>query len=217
VSRRGAERPGRGVIVLAGEDENDCKILAELIRAHHPGLGNSKIVRINDPVRLKKKTGGDLESSVRTLVGKAKGKALQQKGSLVAFAVHEDLDGYTDERYRAVRKNIGDELHRQCPTDSAYALAAWESEGWLLLFPEAFPHVRPKWKIPAQLRGKDTGLIDDPKGKLKRELKSPVFRESDGPLIAEAAAKHGLLTAPVGHNRSHADLLADLGGWTPRT
>ncbi|MFC5214738.1 hypothetical protein [Streptomyces coerulescens] len=204
------------MIVLAGEDENDCKILAELVRAHHPGLGNSRIVRINDPVRLKKKTGGDLASSVRALVGKAKGKALQQKGPLAAFAVHEDLDGYTDQRYRAVRKTIAAELNRQCPADSAYALAAWESEGWLLLFPEAFPHVRPKWKIPAQLRGKDTGLIDDPKGKLKRELKSPSFRESDGPLIAAAAAKHGLLTAPVGHNRSHTDLLTDFGRWTPR-
>ncbi|KUO03968.1 hypothetical protein AQJ67_14540 [Streptomyces caeruleatus] len=204
------------MIVLAGEDENDCKILAELVRAHHPGLGNSRIVRINDPVRLKKKTGGDLESSVRALVGKARGKALQQKGQLAAFAVHEDLDGYADDRYRAVRRTIAAELNRQCPADSAYALAAWESEGWLLLFPEAFPRVRSKWKIPAQLRGKDTGLIDDPKGKLKRELKSPSFRESDGPLIAAAAAKHGLLTAPVGHNRSHADLVADFGRWTPR-
>ncbi|AZP23220.1 hypothetical protein EJC51_13315 [Streptomyces aquilus] len=204
------------MIVLAGEDENDCKILAEIIRAHHPGLGNSRIVRINDPVRLKKKRGGDLESSVRTLVGKAKGKALQQKGPLVAFAVHEDLDGYTDDRYLAVRKTVAAELDRQCPADSAYALAAWESEGWLLLFPEAFRHAHPKWKIPAQLRGKDTGLMNDPKGKLKRELKSPPFRESEGPLIAQEAAKHGLLTAPVGQNRSHADLLADLGRWTAR-
>ncbi|MDI3389103.1 hypothetical protein QIS99_23320 [Streptomyces sp. B-S-A8] len=202
------------MIVLAGEDENDCKILAEVVRAHHPGLGDAKIVRINDPVRLKKKTGGDLESSVRSLVGKAKGKALQQRGRLVAFAVHEDLDGYTDDRYRSVRRTVTAELNRQCPADSAYALAAWESEGWLLLFPDAFPHVRPKWKIPAQLRGKNTGLIDDPKGKLRHTLKSPPFRESDGPLIAQEAAKRGLLTAPVGQNRSHADFLADLGNWS---
>ncbi|MEU1037606.1 hypothetical protein ACFYP4_01495 [Streptomyces sp. NPDC005551] len=205
------------MIVLAGEDANDCQIVAEIIKVHHPGLGSSKIVRINDPVRLKKKTGAALEENVRVLVGKAKGKALQQKGPLVGFAVHEDLDDYTGNRYQAVRKAVAAELHRQCPTDSLYALAAWESEGWLLLFPQAFPRVHPKWKIPTQLTGKDTGLIDNPKEKLRRALPSPAFRESDGPLIAKAASTHGLLTSPVGQNRSHADLLTDLRRWTRRS
>ncbi|MFK0256007.1 hypothetical protein [Streptomyces sp. NPDC090445] len=205
------------MIVLAGEDANDCQIVAEIIKAHHPGLGSTKIVRINDPVRLKKKAGAALEENVRVLVGKAKGKALQQKGPLVGFAVHEDLDDYTGNGYRNIRKAVAAELRRQCPADSLYALAAWESEGWLLLFPKAFPYVRPKWKLPAQLSGRDTGLIDSPKEKLKRVLPSPTFRESDGPLIAKAASAHGLLTSPVGRNSSHDDLVADLRHWTARS
>ncbi|OEU96601.1 hypothetical protein AN216_20020 [Streptomyces oceani] len=204
-------------MVLAGEDANDCQILAEFIKAHHPGLGDAKIVRINDPVRLKKKTGATLEENVRVLVGKAKGRALREKGPLVGFAVHEDLDDYAGNRYRTVRQAVSAELSRQCPAEAAYALAAWESESWLLLFPEAFAQVRPKWKVPAQLRGKDTGLIDSPKEKLKRGLGSPSFRESDGPAIAKKALEKGLLTAPVGRNTSHSDLVAELAHWPTHT
>ncbi|MEU7580585.1 hypothetical protein AB0B50_23625 [Streptomyces sp. NPDC041068] len=203
------------MIVLAGEDAHDCAILAPIIRAHHPGLGDTKLVRINDPVRLKKKSGTDLTNGVRTLVGKAKGKALQQKAQLVGIAVHEDLDGYTNERYEAVRKTVAGELSRESPCDSAFALAAWESEAWLLLFPAAFSQVRPKWKVPAQLRGRDTGLIEKPKDKLKHALGSPAFRESDGPLLAEEAYRHGLLMTPMGTNRSYTDFLCELSHWGP--
>ncbi|MGW1651505.1 hypothetical protein [Streptomyces atratus] len=206
-------RQGRGVIVLAGEDANDCDILAPIIRQHHPNLGTAKIVRINDPVRLKKKTGRDLATAVSTLVGKAKGKALQQRGPLVGLVVHEDLDGFTDTRYTTVRRALSDELARQSPCDSALALAAWESEAWLLLFPAAFPGVRPRWKVPAQLRGNDTGMLKDPKETLKNKLGAPTFRESDGPLIAKAAYEQGLLSTPKGKNRSYDDFVADLTKW----
>ncbi|MEV3929379.1 MULTISPECIES: hypothetical protein [unclassified Streptomyces] len=206
-------RQGRGVIVLAGEDANDCDILASIIRQHHPNLGSAKIVRINDPVRLKKKTGRELATAVGTLVGKAKGKALQQRGPLVGLAVHEDLDGFTDHRYRTVRRTLSEELARQSPCDAALALAAWESEAWLLLFPGAFPHVRPRWKVPAQLRGNDTGMLKDPKETLKSKLGSPTFRESDGALIAKTAYERGLLAKPQGKNRSYDDFVAELTTW----
>ncbi|MCT2590736.1 hypothetical protein LHJ74_12585 [Streptomyces sp. N2-109] len=205
----------RGVVVLAGEDRHDCEILAALIRAHRPDLTDTaKLVRVNDPVRLRKKTGAKLTAAVETLVGKARAKALQQRAQLYGIVVHEDLDQVTDSDYRAVRRRVADALDRQRGSSHAvFALAAWESEAWLLLFPDAFPKVRLHWKVPARLRGKDSGRIRDPKEELKRTLGNPRFRESDGPLVAQAALDNGLLASPVGTNRSYGDFLADLDAW----
>ncbi|MGP2440181.1 hypothetical protein [Streptomyces sp. JW3] len=205
----------RGVIVLAGEDQNDCEILAALIRAHQPDVDvAAKLVRINDPVRLRKKTGPDLAAAVKALAGKARAKARQQRAELVGFVVHEDLDGYTGAHYERVRKTVTAELTRQCQEFStALALAAWESEGWLLLFPDAFPYVRPGWKVPDRLLDRDTGRLKDAKEELKRGLGSPVFRESDGPAVAREALEHRLISSPRGANQSYDDFVADLVGW----
>lgn len=212
---RAARAQGRGVIVLAGEDQNDCEILAALIRAHRPDLGTAaKLVRINDPVRLRRKSGPDLAAAVKVLVGKARAKALQQRAPLMGFVVHEDLDGYTDARYDRIRRTLADEFARQCTElRTALALAAWESEGWLLLFPDAFPHVRPRWKVPDRLIDKDTGRVKDAKEELKRGLGLPVFRESDGPEVAREALQHQLIPSPRGTNRSYEDFVGDLTEW----
>ncbi|WP_240798984.1 hypothetical protein [Streptomyces sp. A0958] len=212
---RGSRAQERGVIVLAGEDRNDCEILAALIRAHRPDLSDAaKLVRINDPVRLRRKSGPKLAAAVEALVGKARAKARQQRAELHGFVVHEDLDGYTDVHYERIRRSLTDELARQCHGfRSAFALAAWESEGWLLLFPDAFPHVRPRWKVPAHLLDKDTGRVKDAKEELKRGLGPPVFRESDGPAVAREAQQHGLIPSPRGTNRSYEDFVGDLTGW----
>ncbi|MFJ5557359.1 hypothetical protein ACIQCD_08030 [Streptomyces sp. NPDC093250] len=211
---RASRAQDRGVIVLAGEDQNDCEILAALIRAHRPDIGAAaKLVRINDPVRLRRKSGADLAAAVRALAGKARAKALQQRAELLGFVVHEDLDGYTDAQYDRIRKTLTNEFDRQCQEfRTALALAAWESEGWLLLFPDAFPRVRPRWKVPDRLLDKDTGRLKDAKEELKRGLGLPVFRESDGPAVAREALKHRLIPSPRGSNRSYADFVGDLTG-----
>ncbi|NUV60426.1 hypothetical protein G6W55_12100 [Streptomyces sp. CAI-85] len=201
--------------MLAGEDQNDCRILAELIRAHRPDLNETaKLVRINDPVRLRRKSGPELAAAVRTLAGKARARALRERAELVGFVVHEDLDGYVDAGYDRIRKALADELTRQCPHfRTALALASWESESWLLLFPDAFPHVRPRWKVPPRLLDKDTGRIRDAKEELKRGLGLPVFRESDGPAVAREARARRLIPSPRGSNRSYDDFVGDLTAW----
>ncbi|MEW2446599.1 hypothetical protein AB0896_03415 [Streptomyces parvulus] len=206
---------GRGVIVLAGEDSNDCRIVAEIIKQHHPDLGSARLVEISDKTRLKTASGPNLAARVRTIIGKAKGRALRAKGPLVGLVIHEDLDGYTDAEYARVRANVAGALSRESPCNSALALAAWESEAWLLLFPDAFPAVRPNWKVPAQLQGRDTGTIKSPKEDLKRKLGSPAFRECDGPKVAEQARSLGLLASgPTGTNRSYKDFVHELGQWS---
>ena len=151
---------------------------------------------------------------MKALAGKARAKARQQRAALLGFVVHEDLDGYTDAQYDGVRKTLTDEFVRQCQGfRTALALAAWESEGWLLLFPDAFPYVRPNWKVPGRLLDKDTGRIKDAKEELRRGLGLPMFRESDGPAVARAALEHRLIPCPRGSNRSYADFVGGLTDW----
>lgn len=217
--RNGLRRtsPQGRVIVFAGEDRNDCGIMADLVRAHRPDLSaTAKLVRINEPVRLRRKSGADLTRAVRVLVGKARARALQERAKLLGFVVHEDLDDFTGRKYETVRATLTGALGRECDGvhHTALALAAWESEGWLLLFPDAFPHVKPRWKVPAQLRGRDFGHIREPKEELKRRLGSPRFRESDGPSVTHKALERDLISAPEGKNDSYTDFIEDLKGWT---
>ncbi|MFW6693468.1 hypothetical protein [Streptomyces sp. MAR4 CNX-425] len=167
-------------------------------------------------MRLRRKSGPDLDAAVQVLVGKARAKALQQRATLLGFVVHEDLDGFTDGEYAGIRAAVTDALGRQCDGvhHTALALAAWESEGWLLLFPDAFPHVKPQWIVPARLRGRDFGRIGEPKEELKRHLGLPRFRESDGPAVARKAREKDLIHAPEGRNDSYTDFIEDLKGWT---
>ncbi|MGQ4511886.1 hypothetical protein [Streptomyces sp. DW26H14] len=214
--RRGTGRPaGRGVVVLAGESANDRRMLAALIKAAHPELARAvSLTEITDPVRLRKKSGAALATAADTLVRKARGKARLRAGEFVGIAVHEDMDACPGPEYDAARRDVSAALSRAAGTSSSvYALAAAESEAWLLLFPDAFPLYRPSWTVPAAWRGKDTGRRQRPKEDIEAEFSSPPFRESDGPEVMSRALDHGLLTRPVGSNRSYSEFVADLTAW----
>ncbi|WP_241844478.1 hypothetical protein [Kitasatospora sp. CB01950] len=186
--------------------------MTSLLRAHLDFTG--KIVPINDPVALKEATGTNLSSRVTKLVGKAKAVAAKEQSELHGLVVHLDLDAVHDGHYDTVRTRLRSELTARCPAPLALALAAWETESWLLLFPDAFPRVHPGWTVPQQLRGKDTGLVRNPKEELQRRLGTPRYRESDSPAVMRAAVDHGHAPAKaVGTSRSYRDFLADLHGW----
>lgn len=201
------------MIVIAGEDANDRKALEVLVREHRPTL-KSELVHINDPVRIKTATGTNLTKRIRTVVNKARGRAVRDGARLSGIIVHEDLDAPTGPNYAAVRRRIAGALAEHSPCGSVLALAAEETEAWLLLFPDAFPRVHRGWRIPSQLRGKNTGTVKDPKELLQKRLGSPVYRESEGPGIMREAHRAGLLDRPVGTNQSYTDFVADLGRLT---
>ncbi|WP_432744443.1 hypothetical protein H7827_10590 [Streptomyces sp. JH002] len=205
---------GRSVIVLAGEDSNDRKVVRELISELCPGLG-SKLIEIRDSVRLKAATPGKLDERVRVLVGKAKAGAARERAALSGIVVHEDLDAVTGTEYAVTRQRLRTAFERQAPCPSAVALAAWETEAWLLLFPEAFAAVRAGWKVPTSLIGRDTGKLRNPKEELHRRLGSPRYRESDAVEIMRAARQQGLMRKPItGSNGSYEDFVADLKPWS---
>ncbi|MGW7284780.1 hypothetical protein ACWGH4_04670 [Streptomyces sp. NPDC054847] len=197
------------MIVLAGEDSNDCRAVEVLIRELRPDLPG-KLVRISDPVRLKTATGDNLTERICTVIKKAKGRAARDRARLEGIVIHEDLDAPTGPSYEVVRRRIADALKRHSPCGAALALAAEETEAWLLLFPDAFPSVHPGWSVPAQMRGRNTGKLRSPKELLQRKLGNPTYRESEAPTIMAAAQTAGLLDRPTGSNPSYADFVADL-------
>ncbi|MEU6346443.1 hypothetical protein ABZ883_36460 [Streptomyces sp. NPDC046977] len=190
-------------------------MLATFIRAAHPELVAAiTLTEITDPVRLRKKSGAELATAAGTLVGKARGKARLKAGDFVGIAVHEDMDACPGPAYDSARKAVSNALAKATGVSaSVYALAAAESEAWLLLFPEAFTLYRPSWKIPAAWQGKDSGRRQTPKEDLEGILTTPRFRESDGPEIASAALTNGLLTKPMGSNRSYQEFIEDISSW----
>lgn len=101
-----------------------------------------------------------------------------------------------------------------------YVLAAWEVEAWLLLFPDALRAYCATWSVPRVRRGTDTGLIDDPKRVMVRDVSKvgPRYRESDAPAILEKVVALSHHTRPCGSNRSWRLLVADAvaaGGAAP--
>ncbi|MGW4549923.1 hypothetical protein ACWEN4_26775 [Streptomyces violaceorubidus] len=195
-------------------------MLATFIKAAHPELAATvTLTEITDPVRLRKKSGADLATAVGTLVSKARGKARLKDGEFVGIAVHEDMDACTGPSYDTARKIVSSALAKAAGVSSSvYALAAAESEAWLLLFPEAFTLYRTSWRIPAAWQGKDSGRRQTPKEDLENILTRPRFRESDGPEIVGAALRHGLLSEPKGSNRSYQEFVTDISGWqVPRS
>ncbi|MFE7116993.1 hypothetical protein ACFU99_16430 [Streptomyces sp. NPDC057654] len=127
MTRRGINRgSGKGIVVLAGESSNDRRILAALIKSAHPDLADAvTLTEITDPVRLRKKSGVELDTAAGTLVRKARGKAKCKAGEFVGIAVHEDMDACVGPAYDTARRTVSDALSRAAASSSSvYALAA---------------------------------------------------------------------------------------------
>ncbi|WP_258872953.1 hypothetical protein [Streptomyces sp. M7] len=202
----------RSVIVVAGEDPNDCKVLQHLIPALHPGPC-PEVKFMKKPIRLAR-AQATLSPRLQEIKRFAKGHADTAK--LAGVVIHVDLDAVTDENYERVRRRITEEMRATfkecCP--SALALAAYEMEAWLMLFPEAFPKVKPGWHLKETERRRDLGQIVKAKEHLVKCLGKPPYSVSHAPKIMEEAVKGGHVTArPVGKNRSYLDFAEEMAGW----
>ncbi|MFI9599376.1 hypothetical protein ACIHCX_05725 [Streptomyces sp. NPDC052043] len=187
-------------------------MLKKLIPALYPGTCPN-IEHINDEIRLASAIY-QLSPRVDKLKKSALAKAKDCGAELVGIVVHADMDGVTNGEYDKVRARITAELRAGLPCKSALALAAFEMEGWLMQFPEAFPKVKPGWAMRPQDCGKDLGGFEAPKKHLKKYLGKPVYLESHSPRIMDAAVRLGHVSArPSGNNRSFRDFADELAGW----
>ncbi|MGV9697292.1 hypothetical protein ACWDTR_16265 [Streptomyces sp. NPDC003470] len=212
MSAKTARGRQRSVIVVAGEGNYDREVLRHLVPALHPG-GCPEVINMKKPIRLARaqaKLSPRLEEIKRFALGVA------DKAKLAGVVIHVDLDGVADETYDKLRRRITEEMRatfRDCP--SALALAAYEIEAWLMLFPEAFPKVRPGWRLREADCRRDLARLERAKEHLVRHLGKPPYRESDAPTIMQAAVKGGhVTTRPAGNNRSFRDFADDMSVWT---
>ncbi|MGW7436053.1 hypothetical protein [Streptomyces sp. NPDC054849] len=200
-------KQNRPVIVVAGESENDRQVLHHLIRSLHPG---KKIVNIRRKTVLStaEKHLSPRVDELRRLVNTAAVGA-----DLAGVVVHVDLDAVDEARYVKVRERIAPELSKAFPCPSALALAAYETEAWLMQFPKAFSNLNSGWTLHARYRGCDLTRVNDPKKRLVEHRWNPSYRESDAPRIMEKAFEKGILMQPDGNNRSYKEFMDELSAW----
>ncbi|MFF0580154.1 hypothetical protein [Streptosporangium saharense] len=197
-------------MVVAGEDRNDRLALRVLLEELCPET-RGRIVEISDPVRLHQATGGTLTARAEALAAKVRARAVRDDTTVACVFVHEDLDRTDGDEYPVIRERVQKALESALGR-AHYVLAVSEIEAWLLLFPDALSAFASSWSVPQRQRGKDTGRMADPKKFLTNEVSGSGrrYRESDAPDVLEQAVKLGLLTRPVGRNRSFDQMRADV-------
>ncbi|MEU6367482.1 hypothetical protein ABZ876_17530 [Streptomyces sp. NPDC046931] len=211
MSARTARGRRRSVVVVAGEGNYDREVLRHLVPELHPG-DCPDVINMKKPIRLARaqaKLSPRLEEIKRFALGVA------DTAKLAGVVIHVDLDGVADESYDKLRRRITEEMRatfKDCP--SALALAAYEIEAWLMLFPEAFPKVRPGWRLREADCRRDLARLEKAKEHLVKYLGKPLYRESDAPGIMQAAVRGGHVTArPAGNNRTFRDFAGDMSLW----
>ncbi|KUN90368.1 hypothetical protein AQJ66_00040 [Streptomyces bungoensis] len=197
--------------MVAGEGNYDREVLRHLVPELHPG-DCPEVINMKKPIRLARaqaKLSPRLEEIKRFALGVA------DTAKLAGVVIHVDLDGVADESYDKLRRRITEEMRatfKDCP--SALALAAYEIEAWLMLFPEAFPKVRPGWRLREADCRRDLARLEKAKEHLVKYLGKPPYRESDAPAIMQAAVRGRHVTArPAGNNRSFRDFADDMSLW----
>ncbi|MFD7474831.1 hypothetical protein ACFV8Z_22340 [Streptomyces sp. NPDC059837] len=196
------------VIVVAGEGDFDRKVLWHLVRAFRP---DAKIVNLRDKTCL-----GPADKELTPRIDKLRRlvQAASLRSELAGLVVHVDLDLVNEEKYVEVRKRISDELQNAFSCPSAVALAAFETEAWLMQFPSAFTKVNSGWVLKARYKSCDLAKIHDPKKVLREHPWKPPYQVSDAPRIMEKAlGVDGKVIRPEGKNRSYDEFVAELAAW----
>ncbi|MDT0442867.1 hypothetical protein [Streptomyces johnsoniae] len=208
MSGKGSTKGKSPVIVVAGEGDNDRQVLRHLIRAVRQ---DAKILNIKKKTALRL---ADKELTPRVNEIRRLAQVAAARSELTGIVVHVDLDTVDEDQYVRVRARIGAELRKAFSCPSALALAAWETEAWLMQFPAAFGKVNAGWVLKDRYRGCDLSKVHDPKKRLKEHSWKPPYEESDAPRVMEnALGSDGKLLVPDGKNRSFEEFMAELTRW----
>lgn len=204
-----ARRARARKILVFGEDENDTKVIAELIRAICPGLTWSIETFRRPPVLVRDARPEQVPERVAQISALIDAAAVDAE--VLAVFAHEDCDA-VEPAHIAVTQKIEAAFRAQGYTVQGVA-PAWEMETWLFLWPDAVAAHRRKWAALARYRGRNVGLIVNAKEELVRALRPSGeagrgvrdYRESDAPQIAALAAQAGLVPAPAAVSASFDD------------
>lgn len=218
MSRRGGTRIGatrKPVVVVAGEDRNDRRILRTVLEEFCPDM-RGRIVELAKNVPLRDASARTLGERVRKLARLAKARAEREQAGLACVFVHEDFDRPAGRDYLTTRGRVQEALGREFDT-AHYVLAVAETEAWLLLFPTALAKYVTGWSLPRRYLRSDTAKLSDPKKVMINEVSRSgrSYRESDAPVVLAKAVDLGCVHTPSGVNESwtqfHEDINACCG------
>jgi hypothetical protein len=202
--QRPAKKP---VIVLAGEDSHDRKVLRIFLEAVCPNA-RGRIVEINDILRFRAAGDAALIQRATKLAGRIRAVTAREQAEVACVFIHEDFDAVDSPQRDATRRRVQEALRRNFAR-TYYVLATWEVEAWLLLFPDAISAVNSSWVVPNRYHGRDTGRIMDPKRVMMREVSKTAnsrYEETDAPKVFEKIVELDQLNIPSGSNQSYSEL-----------
>ena len=181
-------------VMAFGESINDAKVVAEFLRPLLPKgvnvkpMGQPLVLVKADTDREKKMRGADKISAAVDI--------MLMKKKVVLVTIHRDCDRFEPHHIKAaegIESYFGRKI--SCPPVVA-AVPAWETEAWLMLFPDALREYRKCWRR-LDLKGRHVGGIKNAKEFLRSALRPSGkssgckdYQPMDAPGIAQIAVKN---------------------------
>lgn len=214
-STRARRQRRKRAILIFGEDENDTRFIAELIRTLCPDLAHSVKPLRRPPVLIKDASPADIPQRVDTIAALV--DAEDATTDVICIFAHEDCDALEPAHVALAAKIEGAFARRGY---SVHAVTpAWELESWLFQFPDAVTAYRPTWRSLHAFSGRNVGLIADAKESLRRALRpagagnaTRDYQESDAQEIAKYINSLGLARSPVAKSASYQAFVSAVDG-----
>jgi len=181
-------------VLIFGEDANDRELIVELVRALRPDAPRLEkraspliLVKGRADASKKKKNAADVAAEVRRS---------EVRFDVRGVIAHADTDA-VEPAHVEVATQVEQRLVGEGVPAPIAAIAAWETEAWLFLWPDAAVAAVPSWQRPART-GQHVGLIQDAKEAFGRAVKSSpgarrTYSESDAPKIAAKVRELGII------------------------
>lgn len=188
------------LVIVFGEDTNDCEAIIEFTRA---ALKNPKAIQVrhrrSPVVHLRKGDKPETRLDVATRILKQV-KADSVRSEVVSVIAHQDCDAVEPAHIEAAQIMEATLARAGIPNPIA-AAPAWETETWLMQFPQALEATRGCWNR-VDYGTRDLGTVQNAKEDLRSKLRPKTqearnrcrdYSESDAPVVAGHANKLGLL------------------------
>jgi hypothetical protein len=200
-------------VLVFGESENDTKTIREFIQALCPGA----LVEVRrKPIVLIKDARPENVRPQAEQIARVVAAEHDESPVLCVFA-HRDCDCLEPGHLAvaaAIEGAIGGALKRLgvkgCTVHAV--VPAWETENWLLLWPDVVGAHVPSWRVPSEFRNRNLGTVENgkeslraavrPRGKSRGRARGRDYRESDAAAIAREVCQKGLASNPQGTSAS---------------
>lgn len=204
-------------ILVFGENPNDCRAVRALVRGLRPDLDGRASVEVRrSPMTLVKGLSAARgRAQAKEVVATARAEDAKRATTVRACVLHRDTDAVEPSSAAHAAEILA--AYVGCPGVVVPAVAAWEIEAWWYLFPVAIAAARSSWQAPTRHVGGDTGRIESPKEKLKKDVRPAgqssrirftTYEESDSEAIALKVVEGGHLHSPSGTSTSWTAFVA---------